>query len=98
MTTRKQYTDEFKRDALNLLETSGKSKRQIESDLGITNGLLGKWQRRFRVEEKSGTLELSDLEQVRAQLRQAERERDLARMERDILKKTIAIFSTDRLT
>ena len=35
-----QYTEEFKLEALELLESSGITARQIERDLGITPGLL----------------------------------------------------------
>jgi transposase-like protein len=37
--TRRQYSSEFKREAIRLYETSGKSVRQIEVDLDITPGL-----------------------------------------------------------
>ncbi len=40
---RRNYTREFKQEALQLWETSGKSAQQIEADLGITHGLLYKW-------------------------------------------------------
>ena len=43
----KVYSDEFRRDALRLLETSGKSVREIEEDLGLTAGLLYQWRRRY---------------------------------------------------
>ena len=41
--TRRRCTREFTREAIRLYETSGKSVRQVESDLGITAGLLNKW-------------------------------------------------------
>ena len=40
---RRNYTREFKQEALQLWETSGKSAQQIEANLGITHGLLYKW-------------------------------------------------------
>ncbi len=40
--TRKNYTREFKLEAVRLLETSGKSASQIERDLGIGSGCLGR--------------------------------------------------------
>ncbi len=43
METRKTYTAEFKREAIRLLETSGKSAAQIERDLGIGSGYLSRW-------------------------------------------------------
>lgn len=93
---KKNYSDEFKRDAIRLLETSGKSVSEIERDLGITHGLLRKWRRRFQVNTETDTLELSDVEQLRSELRELKRELEITRMERDILKKTVGIFSKDQ--
>lgn len=92
----KTYSDEFKRDAVRLLERSGKSKAEISRELGIPNGLLGRWHRRFEVNEETDTLELSETEKLRSELRLMKRELEITRMERDILKKTVAIFSKDQ--
>lgn len=43
---RRQYTREFKLEALRLLETSGKSAAQIERDLGIGSGNLYRWKQK----------------------------------------------------
>jgi len=94
--TKRTYSDDFKRDALRVLETSGKSVSAIERELGITPGLLGKWKRRFQVDTETDTLELSDVEHLRNEVRVLKRELEITRMERDILKKTVGIFSTDR--
>lgn len=40
---RRTYTDEFKREALRLWESSGKSTNAIEQELGMSSGLLNKW-------------------------------------------------------
>jgi transposase InsO family protein len=50
--TRRQYTREFKLEALHLLETSGKSATQIERDLGIGNGNLYRWKRKLAADGK----------------------------------------------
>ena len=92
---KKMYSDEFKKDAVRLLETSGKTKAEISRELGIPNGLLGRWQRRFKVNEETDTLELSEVEELRSELRSLKRELEITRMERDILKKTVGIFSRD---
>ena len=42
---RRTYTREFRREALQLWQSSGKSAGQIQEDLGITHGLLYKWKR-----------------------------------------------------
>lgn len=96
MQAKKQYTDDFKKEAIHLLETSGKTVTQIERDLGISHGLLRKWQKRFQVNPKTSKLELSEVENLKAELRQMKRELEIARMERDILKKTVGIFSKDQ--
>ena len=93
--SQKTYSDEFKRDAVRLLETSGKNKAEISREQGIPNGLLGRWQRRFQVNEETDTLELSESEKLRAELRAMKKELEITRMERDILKKTVGIFSRD---
>jgi transposase-like protein len=53
------YTKEFKQDALELLEGSGKSASELERELGITTGLLLKWRRRYKVGQESHSLEPS---------------------------------------
>ena len=95
MQAKRTYSDDFKRDAIRLLETSGKRLSQIEQELGVPHGLLRKWQKRFQVNPVSEQLELSEVEQLKAELRVMKRELELARMERDILKKTVGIFSKD---
>ena len=40
---RKTYTREFKIEALHLADTSGKTKAQVERDLGLSQGLLFHW-------------------------------------------------------
>lgn len=95
MPEKRTYSDGFKRDAIRLLETSGKRLTEIEQDLGLPHGLLRKWQKRFQVNPVSEQLELSDVEQLKAELRTLKRELEMVRMERDILKKPVGIFSKD---
>ena len=40
------HSDEFKRDAVRIALTSGLTRRQVASDLGIGLSTLGKWVRR----------------------------------------------------
>lgn len=96
MQAKRQYSDEFKKEAIRLLETSGKKLADVERELGIPHGLLRRWQKRFQVNPANDTLELSDVAQLQAQLRAVQRELEITRMERDILKKTVGIFSKDR--
>ena len=93
MPERKHYSEEFKRDALRLLETSGQGVAEIERELGITHGLLRKWRQRYQVDAHGETLTLSDIEQLKADVRRLQRENAVLREEREILKKTVSIFS-----
>lgn len=89
------YSKEFKLEALELLESSDKSATQLERDLGITKGLLVKWQDRYQVKKDNGEvkLEASDLEAAQAENRRLRRQLAIAEQERDILKKAVSIFS-----
>ena len=92
----RKYTEEFKLEALELLKSSGKTGRQIERELGITPGLLVKWRDRYQVIAKDvdqTRLELSDMESARREIKRLERRLAEVEEEREILKKTINIFS-----
>jgi transposase len=39
----KTYTEEFKRDAVQLVETSGKPKTQVARELGVSESALYRW-------------------------------------------------------
>ena len=85
---RRVYTAEFRQEALRLLERSGKSVSEIEHELGITPGLLYKWQARYREpegrENGSGSPSIRELE---AEIRRLKRENAILQEERKILKK-----------
>ena len=92
--TRKKYTKEFKEQAVALLETSGKSAKQVAEELGVGTDQLYRW----RIEQRNHggkafpgngiprDQELAQLRKENAELRE----------ERDILRKATAIFSRYR--
>jgi transposase len=94
MAQRKQYTREFKLETLELHRTSGKSAAQIERDLGLYPGQLHAWKRQLKQDGTEAFPGSGNLKASEAELRRLQREVDLLRQERDILKKAIAIFST----
>lgn len=91
----RKYSDEFKKEAVRLLKSTGKPKTSIEQELGITHGLLGRWQKQFHINDETDELELSEVEQLKAEVRRLKPEAEILRQERDILKKTVSIFSQD---
>lgn len=92
----RKYTEVFKLEALTLLKNSQKKAGQIERELGITPGLLSKWQVRYQaVDNGKGGVHLtpSELEAAQAEIRRLERKLAEVEEERDILKKAVNIFS-----
>lgn len=92
----KQYSEEFKREALELADKGEMSVAQLERDLGITTGLIYKWRQRYQVDESKQELKPSVEREAEAEIRRLKRELAIAREERDILKKAITVFSQDR--
>lgn len=90
---RRQYTSEFKTEAVHLLETSGKSAKQLERELGIGSGNLSRWKQELATDGEDAFPGHGRLTPEQERLRQLERENEILRQERDILKKAIAIFS-----
>jgi transposase len=80
--SRRKYDDEFKQQALAMVR-NGQSARSVAEALGISENLIHQWKRAARANQSAAELEV---EQLRRQLKQVE-------MERDILKKALAVFS-----
>lgn len=92
----RSYPEAFKLEALAILKKKEKSAGQLERELGITPGMLVKWQARYQAVEQ-GLEEIhlvpSDLEAAKAEIRRLQHELAEAQEERDILKKAVNIFS-----
>ncbi len=86
---RQTYSDDFKREAVRLLTHDGLPLKQVARDLGVSVGALRDW--RYRLAPDGPTV--SDKLPEAEQLRQLQRENERLRMERDILKKAVGIFS-----
>lgn len=50
MTERRKYTDKFKDDAAELVLSSGRPIAQVAVDIGVNEGTLGNWVRKYREE------------------------------------------------
>src|SRR5258708_15852207 len=87
------YTKEFKQQAVQLFETSGKSKTHIARDLGISDSALSKWCKEFGEQGEEafpGKGHQRTLEEENRKLRRAN---EVLRQEREILKKAMSIFT-----
>ena len=87
---KENYTEEFKKEAIRLVLTSGKSQRQIAKDLGVTKWAISTWKKKYDLNDQANEdLRLSADERIR----QLEKENANLRQERDILKKAMGIVS-----
>jgi transposase len=93
--TRREFTEEFKRDAVELVRSTGRPIAQIARELGIYDSTLGNWVRQDRIDRGEREGLTSD---ERARLGQLEAENSKLRMERDLLKRTVAFWVTETST
>ncbi len=84
MKPRKQYTKEFKREAVRLCGQPGKGPSQVAYDLGVDRSVLSRWIKAASTEGADAfrghgkqTAEESELASLRRRLRIAEEERDI---------------------
>jgi transposase len=67
--------------------------RQLEKELGIGEGCIRQWKRKLVAEGEDAFPGHGKLPPDEERIRQLERELEIVRQERDILKKAVAIFS-----
>ena len=96
MPPKKVYSREFKLETLRLLKSSGKTKADLERELGLYPGQIRLWER--AINREGGNVEQAfpgtgHQSEAEAELSRLRRENEILRQERDILKKAIAIFS-----
>jgi transposase len=88
---RKQYSSEFKREAVRLVTEGGLSIAQVARDLGLNDNMVSRWKKEAeqngqRAFPGQGHPQDEELSRLR-------RENEVLRQEREILKKAISIFS-----
>ena len=92
---RRQYTKEFKIEAVRLIIEEGRPISDVARELGTAQSLLHRWKKKSeegKIDPFPGQGRLSPEDE---ELRRLRRENKRLRMERDILKKAVAIFSEE---
>ena len=95
MSKLEKYSKEFKLDALNLLQ-EGKSISEISRSLGISVNTLCTWRRRYKLygdKAFQGPGIRLPKNEHQEELKRLKKENGELKMERDILKKALSIFS-----
>ena len=92
---RRKYDSEFKRSAVLLTEEPGRTVAETARNLGIPENLLYRWKKEIR---KLGKIAFPGYGRMaltpdQEKIRQLEKQLADATLERDILKKAVAIFS-----
>lgn len=90
--SRRVFSQSFKDEAVKLVSEHGRSVAQATVELGISESALRRWMSAAEIDAgKSPGLTSAE----KAELRELKRELAIVRMERDILKKSVAFFAKE---
>ena len=89
---RRRYDEEFKRNAVELLEQGERSAVQLSQELGVSDCALGKWKRQYG---RQGHAAVNGLKAAQSRIEELEREVAAVSRQRDILKKALAILGQE---
>ena len=87
----KQYSKEFKEEAVGLIRDQGYSVPEAAKSLGIANNMLYRWKQNIEDQEQGKVL----AEDEREELKRLRKEVKNLRMEKEILKKASAFFAKE---
>ena len=87
-----KHSEEFKRDAVRIALTSGLTRRQASSDLGVGMSTLNKWIKTYR---NTDVVSKEDQELIKENER-LRRENRILREEREVLKKAAIFFAGEK--
>jgi transposase len=97
---RRSFTEDYKRQTVELVASSGRSIGSVAKELGVRDSVLRRWVEKLGVgrEPTAAPRRFTTLPSAdqAAEIARLQRENERLRMERDILKKSIAIFAGTR--
>lgn len=91
---RRTFTEEFKRDAVNLVVVEGYSFKAAAEAVGVSSRSLREWHEKFAPKpEPCG--EDASMQELRDEVRRLRKELKRTEMEREVLKKATAYFAKE---
>jgi transposase len=91
----RKFDQDFQQGAVRLVFETGKPIAQVARELGINEGTLGNWCARERRRRDDGNVTLSETE--RAELERLRKENVELRMQRDVLKRSVALWVNEAM-
>lgn len=91
----RKFDHDFKQGAVRLVLETGKPIAQVARELGVNEGTLGNWCARERRDRGVGNGALSESE--RAELERLRKENVELRMQRDVLKRSVALWVNEAM-
>lgn len=91
--SRRKYSKEFKVEAVQLAMSKDGTVSDVARNLGISPNMLNRWIREYNSDSHYAFPGLGNLKEPDEKMRRLEEELAEVKMERDILKKALAIFS-----
>lgn len=90
---RRRFSAEFKREAVLVIVDGSRSPTEVARDLDINVNLLHSWRRQYLEDQDKAFPGKGNLKPEDVEFRRLRRELEEVKLERDILKKALAIFS-----
>ncbi len=97
MGTRRQFSREFKLEAVKLVKERGVSVAQAGRDLDVHENVLRKWVREAALDSQQAFPGQGVMKPEQAELERLRKENAKLRMERDLLKKAAAYFAKESI-
>ena len=97
MEKRRQFSQEFKLEAVKLVKNRGVSVAQAARDLDVHENVLRKWIRELAADPQQAFAGQGVMKPEQAEIERLKKENAKLKMERDLLKKAAAYFARESM-
>lgn len=93
--TRREFTPEYKDEAVKLVITTGRAVATVARELGVNEATLGRWVTAFKARDETGQAEVTESERAELLLLLLRKENADLKMDRAFLKKASIFFAQE---